>query len=116
MNEWVVLVIRVMYRDTTATVRLNEREREAFSVKVICSQSTTVHHRLEALSREFGEGLPSVIFSYLPGGRDPNPPPPESQIPPRKTPKIQKTLKNASNLPPSLSRGFEIFDFKLFRV
>ena len=47
MNEWVVLVIRVMYKDMTATVRLNERESEAFSVKVICS-SATVHHRLEA--------------------------------------------------------------------
>ena len=30
----------------------------------------------------------------------PGDPPPESQIPPRKTPKIQKILKNASNLPP----------------
>ena len=60
MNEWVVLVIRVMYKD--ATTRLNGRESEAFSVKVICSQSATVHHRLEALSREFREGLPMELL------------------------------------------------------
>ena len=35
-------------------------------------------------------------FQLSPGGEFP----PESQIPPRKTPKIQKTLKNVSNLPP----------------
>ena len=62
MNEWVVLVIRVMYEDTTTTVRLNGREIKAFSVKVICSQSATVHHRLEALSREFREGLPMELL------------------------------------------------------
>ena len=39
----------------------------------------------------------SVISSYLLGGF-----PPESQIPPEKTPTIQKTLKNASNLPPDM--------------
>ena len=36
-------------------------------------------------------------FQLSPGGIFP----PESQIPPRKTTKIQKTLKNASNLPPT---------------
>ena len=40
-----------------------------------------------------------VIFPAISWGDSP-PPPPESQIPPRKTPKIQKTLKNASNSPP----------------
>ena len=39
-----------------------------------------------------GKAACSVISSYLLGGGIP--PPPESQIPPRKTPKIQKTLKN----------------------
>ena len=41
---------------------LNGREIKAFSVKVICSQSATVHHRLEALSREFREGLPMELL------------------------------------------------------
>ena len=62
MNEWVVLVMRVMYKDATTTVRLNGRESEAFNVKVICSQSTTVHHCLEASSREFKEGLPMELL------------------------------------------------------
>ena len=51
-----------MYKDTTTTVRLNGKEIEAFSVKVICSQSATVHHRLEALSRDFREGSPMELL------------------------------------------------------
>ena len=91
MNEWVLLVIRVIYKDTTATVRLYGRESEAFSVKVNCSQSATVHHRLEALSREFREGLPSVIFSYLLGeGFPPFPPPSNPKSPSEKHPKYKK--------------------------
>ena len=41
VNEWVVLVIGVMYKDATTTVRLNGRESEA----------------LEALSKKFRGGL-----------------------------------------------------------
>ena len=46
---------------------------------------------------EISEVQGSVISSYLLEGFHP-----ESRIPPRKTPKIQKKIKNASNLPPHM--------------
>ena len=38
----IVLVIRVMYKDATTTVRLNGREIEAFSVKVVVHQGSVL--------------------------------------------------------------------------
>ena len=42
VNEWIVLVIRVMYEDATAKVRLNGRESKAFSVKVGVHQGSVL--------------------------------------------------------------------------
>ena len=38
LDEWIVSMIRTMYKDVTTKVRLNGRECKAFSVKV------GVHH------------------------------------------------------------------------
>ena len=58
---WTVSVIRAMYEDVTTKVRLNGRGRNAFSVKVhqgsVLSPLLSIIV-LEALSREFREGLP----------------------------------------------------------
>lgn len=46
VSEWVVLVIREMYKDATTTVRLNGRESEAFSVKVVVHQGSVLSQLL----------------------------------------------------------------------
>ena len=67
VDEWIVSVVRAMYEDATTKVKLNGRESKAFSVRV------GVHHGsvlspllfiivLEALSREFREGLPMELL------------------------------------------------------
>ena len=67
VDEWIVLVIRAMYEDTTTKVRLNLRESNAFSVKVGVHQGSVPSLLLfiivcEALSREFREGLPLELL------------------------------------------------------
>ena len=62
-----MLVIRVMYEDATAKVRLNGRESKAFSDKVWVHQGSVVSPLLfiivlEALSRELREGLPMELL------------------------------------------------------
>ena len=51
VDEWIVSVIRAMYEDATTKVRLNGERKQCFQCKGgstswICSQSTTVHHRV----------------------------------------------------------------------
>ena len=67
VNELVVLVIGVMYEDATTTVRLNGRKSEVFSFKVVVHQGSVLSPLLfiivlEALSREFREGLPIELL------------------------------------------------------
>ena len=67
VNEWVVLVIRKLYEDATAKVRLNGRASNAFNVKVGEHQGSVLNPLLfiivlEALSREFREDLPMELF------------------------------------------------------
>ena len=67
VNEWVVLVMRKMYEDATAKVRLNGRASNAFDVKVGAHQGFVLNPLLfiivlEALSREFREDLPMELF------------------------------------------------------
>ena len=62
VDEWIVSVIRAMYEDEIAKVRLNGRESNAFSVRVGVHQGTFLSPLMfiivfEALSREFREGL-----------------------------------------------------------
>ena len=67
VDEWIVSVIRAMYEDETTKVRLNGRESKAFTVKVGVHQGTVLSPLLfiivlEALSREFREGLPMELL------------------------------------------------------
>ena len=67
VDEWIVSVIRAMYEDATTKVRLNGRESKAFSVKVGVPQGSVLTLLLfiivlEALSREFREGLPMELL------------------------------------------------------
>ena len=64
---WIVSVIRAMYEDATTKVRLNGRESNAFSVRVGVHQGSVLSPLLfiivlEALSREFREGLPMELL------------------------------------------------------
>ena len=67
MDEWIVSVIKAMYEDAT-TVRVNGRESKAFSVRVGVHQGSVLSPLLfiivlvEALSREFREGLPMELL------------------------------------------------------
>ena len=66
MDEWIVSVIKAMYEDPTTTVRVNGRESKAFSVRVGVHQGSVLSPLLfiivlEALSREFREGLPMEL-------------------------------------------------------
>ena len=67
MDEWIVSVIRTMYEDATTKVQLNERESNAFSVRVGVHQGSVLSPLLfiivlEDLSREFREGLPMELL------------------------------------------------------
>ena len=67
VDEWVVSVIKAMYEDATTKVRLNGRESNAFSVRVGVHQGSVLSPLLfiivlEALSREFREGLPMELL------------------------------------------------------
>ena len=67
VDEWIVSVIRALYKDATTKVRLNGRERNAFSVRVGVHQGSVLSPLLfiivlEALSREFREGLPMELL------------------------------------------------------
>ena len=67
VDEWMVSVIRAMYEDTTTKVKLNGRESEAFNVRVGVHQGSVLSPLLfiivlEALSREFREGLPMELL------------------------------------------------------
>ena len=60
-------VIRAMYEDATTKVRLNGRESRAFSDKVRVHRGSVLSPLmfiivLEALSREFKEGLPMELL------------------------------------------------------
>ena len=67
VDEWIVSVIKAMYEDATTTVRVNGRESKAFSVRVGVHQGSVLSPLLfiivlEALSREFREGLPMELL------------------------------------------------------
>ena len=67
LDEWIVSVIRAMYEDATTKVRLNGRESNAYSVRVGVHQGSVLSLLLfiiglEALSREFREGLPMELL------------------------------------------------------
>ena len=60
-------VIKAMYEDASTTVRVNGRESKAFSVRVGVHQGSVLSPLLftivsKALSREFREGLPTVLL------------------------------------------------------
>ena len=62
-EEWLVTVVKVMYADATIGVRVKDDVSEEFGVKVGVHQGSVVSLLpftivLEALSKEFGEGLP----------------------------------------------------------
>ena len=67
VDERIVSVIKAMYEDATTTVRVNGRESKAFSVRVGVHQGSVFSPLLfiivlEALSREFREGLPMELL------------------------------------------------------
>ena len=67
VDAWIVSVIKAMYEDVTTTVRVNGRESKAFSVRVGVHQGSVLSPLLfiivlEALSREFREGLPMELL------------------------------------------------------
>ena len=66
-DEWIESVMEEMYEDATTKVRLNGRESNAFSVRVGEHQGSVLSPLLfiivlEALSREFKEGLPLELL------------------------------------------------------
>ena len=67
VDEWIVSVIKSMYENATTSVKVNGRESKAFSVKVGVHQGSVLSPLLfiivlEALSREFREGLPLELL------------------------------------------------------
>ena len=67
VDEWIVSVIKAMYEDASTKVRMNGRESKAFNVKVGVHQGSVLSPLLfiivlEALSREFREGLPMELL------------------------------------------------------
>ena len=63
----IVSVVKAMYEDATTTVTVNGRESKAFSVRVGVHQGSVLSPLLfiivlEALSREFREGLPMELL------------------------------------------------------
>ena len=69
VDEWIVSVIKAtyVYEDASTKVRMNGRESRAFNVKVGVHQGSVLSPllfiiMLEALSREFREGLPMELL------------------------------------------------------
>jgi hypothetical protein len=67
VDEWIVSVIQAMYEDATTAVKLNGRESKGFKVKVGVHQGSVLSPLLfiivlEALSRNFREGLPMELL------------------------------------------------------
>ena len=67
VDEWIVSVIKAMYEDASTKMRMNGRESKAFNVKVGVHQGSVLSPLLfiivlEALSREFREGLPMELL------------------------------------------------------
>ena len=67
VDEWIVSVIRAMYEDATTKVKLNGIESKAFSIRVGVHQGSVLSPLLfiivlEALSRQFREGLPMELL------------------------------------------------------
>ena len=64
VDEWIV--IKAMYEDASTKVRMNGRESKAFNVRVGVHQGSVLSPLLfiivlEALSRDFREGLPMEL-------------------------------------------------------
>ena len=67
VDDWIVSVIKAMYEDATTMVKLNGRETRMFGVKVGVHQDSVLSPllfiiMLEALSKEFREGLPLELL------------------------------------------------------
>ena len=67
VDEWIVSVIKAMYEDALTKVRLNGRKSRAFNVNVGVHRGSVLSLllfiiMLEALSREFREGLPMELL------------------------------------------------------
>src|SRR5664279_590563 len=67
VDEWIVSVIKSMYEEATTAVKVNGRVSNAFVVRVGVHQGSVLSPLLfiivlEALSREFKEGLPMELL------------------------------------------------------
>jgi hypothetical protein len=67
VDEWIVLVIKAMYEEAMTSVKLNGRESKGFGVRVGVHQGSVLSPLLfiivlEALSKEFREGLPMELL------------------------------------------------------
>ena len=67
VDEWIVSVIKAKYEDASTKVRMNGRKSKAFNVRVGVHQGSVfspllIIIMLEALSREFREGLPMELL------------------------------------------------------
>jgi hypothetical protein len=67
VEEWIVNVIQAMYEGATTAVKMNNGESDEFEVKVGVHQGSVLSPLLfitvlEALSREFREGVPWELF------------------------------------------------------